>query len=101
MPIYAYECTVCGTQEEQIQKLDAPPPEEGCQACGKALRKILTTASVIMGEHAAVSRGNAASPSAKHAYDGLMEAAQGGPDDAHAYVKETGGAAHEYRHVGS
>ncbi len=107
MPIYAYKCDSCGGLEEHIQKIEAPPPEEGCQECGSALKKILTTAAVLMGKHAAVSRGSGkganqppADSGARGLYNGLMEAAQAGPDAAHEYVSGTGGASHEYRHVG-
>ncbi len=106
MPIYAYKCPRCGGLEEHIQKVDAAPPKEGCSECTSPLEKILTTAAVLMGAHAAVPRGSGKPPasadsSAQNLYNGLMEAAEGGPDAAHKYVSETGGASHEYRHVGS
>lgn len=45
MPIYAYECQVCGHNVEAIQKISDAPLKE-CPACGKSeLKKMLTAPS--------------------------------------------------------
>ena len=44
MPIYEYECGVCGHRLEVLQRLGEPAPS-GCPACGKgALRKLMSAA---------------------------------------------------------
>lgn len=32
MPIYTYRCRECKAESEEIQKMDAPPPEK-CEKC--------------------------------------------------------------------
>ena len=44
MPIYAYQCTKCGKDEEYIQKFSDPPMEE-CEHCGGPLRRLVTSAA--------------------------------------------------------
>jgi putative FmdB family regulatory protein len=44
MPIYAYQCTKCGKDEEYIQKF-SDPPMETCEHCGGPLRRLVTTAA--------------------------------------------------------
>jgi putative FmdB family regulatory protein len=44
MPIYEYDCTVCGQSIEKLQKLSDPPLLE-CPACGAmALKKRISAA---------------------------------------------------------
>ncbi len=44
MPIYAYQCTKCGKDEEYIQKFSDPPMEK-CEHCGGSLRRLVTSAA--------------------------------------------------------
>jgi putative FmdB family regulatory protein len=44
MPIYAYQCTQCGKDEEYIQKFSDPPMEK-CEHCGGPLRRLVTSAA--------------------------------------------------------
>ncbi|MEZ4384603.1 MAG: FmdB family zinc ribbon protein [Nannocystaceae bacterium] len=44
MPIYAYQCTNCGKEEEYIQKF-SDPPMETCEHCSGPLRRLVTTAA--------------------------------------------------------
>lgn len=39
MPIYSYRCERCGVDVDHLQPLGAPPPVDGCAACGGPLRK--------------------------------------------------------------
>ena len=45
MPLYEYECEVCGTRFERIRKFSDPPVKE-CVACGGAVRKLLSLAAI-------------------------------------------------------
>jgi len=40
MPLYEYECLVCGHRFERIQRFSDPPASE-CPACGGAVRRLL------------------------------------------------------------
>lgn len=40
MPLYEYECFVCGHRFERLQRLSAEPITE-CPACGGAVRRLL------------------------------------------------------------
>jgi putative FmdB family regulatory protein len=39
MPIYEYRCRACGSLQEEMQRMGAPPPER-CAACGGQLRRV-------------------------------------------------------------
>ncbi len=41
MPIYEYECTVCGHRTEVLQRMSDPAPQ-GCDECGKPVRRLLS-----------------------------------------------------------
>ena len=41
MPIYEYECTKCGHQNEALQKFSEPPLVE-CELCHGKLRKLIS-----------------------------------------------------------
>jgi len=44
MPIYQYRCSVCGREQEVLQKVSEPPLTD-CPSCGKpGLQKVLTAA---------------------------------------------------------
>ena len=43
MPIYAFECSTCGSQFDRLQKLSDPDPRE-CPECGAHTVKRLVTA---------------------------------------------------------
>ena len=44
MPIYQYRCSVCGQEQEVLQKVSEPPLTE-CPSCGKpGMQKVLTAA---------------------------------------------------------
>jgi putative FmdB family regulatory protein len=45
MPLYEYECESCGRRFERIQKFSDPPVEE-CPACGKRVRKMVSSPAV-------------------------------------------------------
>lgn len=40
MPLYEYECFVCGHRFERIQRFSDPPASE-CPACGGSVRRLL------------------------------------------------------------
>lgn len=42
MPLYEYECYLCGTRFERIQRVDSEPVKV-CPACGGAVRRLLGT----------------------------------------------------------
>ena len=42
MPLYEYECYLCGTRFERIQHVDSEPVKV-CPACGGAVRRLLGT----------------------------------------------------------
>ena len=44
MPLYEYECTVCGHRTELIQRL-SDPPLSACPKCGEPVRKLLSAPS--------------------------------------------------------
>lgn len=93
MPIYAFKCQDCGHQDEFLQRYDDPAPE--CGRCGGPTARQLTAPAIHMGEHAAVPRGGSSGKAVygKDIYDGLMEAAQKGPEAAQEYTARTGGIA--------
>lgn len=41
MPMYAYRCTKCGSEEEHIQRF-SDPPKATCDACGAPLERLLS-----------------------------------------------------------
>jgi putative FmdB family regulatory protein len=41
MPVYEYQCTVCGQVEEAFQKI-SEPPLENCSQCQGHLKKIIS-----------------------------------------------------------
>jgi putative FmdB family regulatory protein len=45
MPLYEYECEVCGTRFEQIQKFSDPPAGK-CPACGGTVHKLMSLAAI-------------------------------------------------------
>ncbi len=47
MPIYEYECTVCGKRHEVIQKFSDPVLTE-CPACKGKLRKLISNSSFVL-----------------------------------------------------
>lgn len=45
MPIYEYQCTSCGHEEEVLQKINDKPLKK-CPACGKStLKKVVSAAA--------------------------------------------------------
>ncbi|HET6585742.1 MAG TPA: zinc ribbon domain-containing protein [Nannocystaceae bacterium] len=44
MPLYAYRCTACGSEEEHIERF-SDPPKATCDACGGKLERLLTPAA--------------------------------------------------------
>ena len=44
MPIYAYRCKKCGSEEEHIQKMSDPPIKK-CSACGGKLERLVSPAA--------------------------------------------------------
>ena len=44
MPLYEYECTVCGERTELIQRLSDAPLSD-CPTCGGAVEKLLSAPS--------------------------------------------------------
>lgn len=60
------------------------------------MERQLSAPAIHMGEHAAVPRGSGSRGPERHGrdvYDGLMEAAQKGPEYAQEYTERTGGVA--------
>ena len=45
MPIYVYECRVCGWEEETVLPT---PSERTCPGCGRQLRRVMSAANVII-----------------------------------------------------
>jgi putative FmdB family regulatory protein len=41
MPLYAYRCTKCGSEEEHIQRF-SDPPKSACETCGGPLERLLS-----------------------------------------------------------
>lgn len=44
MPLYAYRCSACGSEEEHIERF-SDPPKATCDACGGPLERLLTPAA--------------------------------------------------------
>jgi putative FmdB family regulatory protein len=44
MPIYAYRCKKCGSEEEHIQRMSDPPVTK-CEACGGKLERLVSPAA--------------------------------------------------------
>ena len=44
MPLYAYRCSACGSEEEHIERF-SDPPKATCDACGGPLARLLTGAA--------------------------------------------------------
>ena len=44
MPIYAYRCKKCGSEEEHIQRMSDPPVTK-CEACGGKLERLVSRAA--------------------------------------------------------
>jgi putative FmdB family regulatory protein len=44
MPLYAYRCAKCGSEEEHIERF-SDPPKATCDACGGPLSRLLTPAA--------------------------------------------------------
>ncbi len=45
MPLYEYQCQACGRTEEVMQSF-SDPPLSTCEACGGALKKLLSPPAV-------------------------------------------------------
>lgn len=45
MPLYEYECEVCGRRFEVIQRFSDPPVEQ-CTTCGGTVRKLLSSPAI-------------------------------------------------------
>jgi len=45
MPLYEYQCDACGFRFEVIQRF-SDPPVDGCQSCGGAVRKLLSSPAI-------------------------------------------------------
>src|SRR5262245_19342474 len=45
MPLYEYECDVCGKRFERIQKFSDPPVEQ-CPSCEGKVRKLLSSPAI-------------------------------------------------------
>jgi len=46
MPLYEYECFLCGHRFERIQRVSAPPAPE-CPSCGGAVRRLLGVPALV------------------------------------------------------
>jgi putative FmdB family regulatory protein len=44
MPLYEYECTVCGHRVEMIQRVNDAPLSE-CPQCGESMKKLISAPS--------------------------------------------------------
>lgn len=51
MPIYEYACVSCGSQEERLERMDAPEAREcpSCRVQGAMRRRVSRTAFVLSG----------------------------------------------------
>lgn len=45
MPLYEYQCEVCATRFERIQKY-SDPPIDACPACSGAVRKLVSSPAI-------------------------------------------------------
>jgi putative FmdB family regulatory protein len=45
MPLYEYQCDVCGTRFERIQKF-SDPPVDSCPSCHGAVRKLVSSPAI-------------------------------------------------------
>lgn len=91
MPLYEYECFLCGNRFERIQKVSADPVKE-CPACGGAVRRLLGVPALqFKGSGFYITdygKGNgSASSSAGTASNGGAEPSSGG--DSATSKKET------------
>jgi putative FmdB family regulatory protein len=68
MPLYEYECFVCGHRFERIQRFSDPPASE-CPACGGSVRRLLGVPALqFKGSGFYITdyaRGSAAGPKAR------------------------------------
>ena len=61
MPIYAYRCQKCGSEEEHLQKL-SDEPKRTCERCGGKLVKQMTAAAFRLKGGGWYKDGYASSP---------------------------------------
>ncbi|MBF0516217.1 MAG: hypothetical protein HQK97_03720 [Nitrospirae bacterium] len=47
MPIYEYQCTACGAELEQVQKITDEPLKE-CPSCGGQLKKLISSTTFVL-----------------------------------------------------
>jgi putative FmdB family regulatory protein len=68
MPIYEYRCTLCGHEQEVLQKVSEPPLTQ-CPSCGKpGMQKLLSAAGFQLkgsGWYATDFKGGAKKPQEK------------------------------------
>jgi putative FmdB family regulatory protein len=68
MPIYEYRCTLCGHEQEVLQKVSEPPLTQ-CPSCGKpGMQKLLSAAGFQLkgsGWYATDFKGGAKKPDEK------------------------------------
>lgn len=75
MPLYEYECTVCGERTEVIQRLSDPPLSD-CPKCREPVRKLLSAPSFqfkgsgwYVTDYAGKSSGGKSEPESKGTKD--------------------------------
>lgn len=78
MPIYEYQCEVCGHHFEVIQKF-SEEPVTSCVACAGPVRRVLSAPALVF-KGTGWYVNDYASPERKKALDGEKKGADGPPD---------------------
>lgn len=105
MPLYEYQCDVCASRFERIQKF-SDPPVDVCPGCGGAVRKLLSSPAIqfkgsgwYITDYAKKqssktedSKGSAAKSSGESASDSTTKPAAGGTAGSGSTSGSTGGS---------
>jgi putative FmdB family regulatory protein len=93
MPIYAYRCKKCGSEEEHIQRMSDPPMTK-CEACGGRLQRLVSPAAFHLKGGGWYRDGYAsAKPGGEGGGEGKSDAAADGKPKEKKETKEKKGGA--------
>jgi putative FmdB family regulatory protein len=87
MPIYAYRCKKCGSEEEHIQRMSDPPMVK-CEACGGRLVRLVSPAAFHLKGGGWYRDGYASSKPGGSEGGGEGKSSEGGSDAASSSEKK-------------